>query len=200
MDKSKKPSSALGQRVGWPGPHDRGLPLQCQLVGSADFSPLSLSLSLFFFFFFLNSKSLKQHLPSCCFSIRQEWPQQAALTADEGSKRSPSPAAINLKPRRIHRTGLSERGRALGLSNQARGRGPGPRSARRVSPGSPRHTRRPRGKKGPGCKKTLPQASDIVSLLFMISPHYHDGMQTNKRYYKYDYTPHRMSVPLMLNN
>ena len=54
---------------------------------------------------------------------------------------------------------------------------------------------------GRGCRKTLSGAIGCYApLLHMISPHYHDGMQTNKTYYKYDYTPHRMRVPLTLNN
>lgn len=48
-----------------------------------------------------------------------------------------------------------------------------------------------------GCRVNLSSIKCYVSV--MISPPYHEGMQSNKMYYKYDYTPRGISVPLMGN-
>lgn len=54
-------------------------------------------------FFFLNSKSLKQHLPSCCFSIRKEWPSREFWQLT-GAARA---GTLGCKSSRLHWQGVS---------------------------------------------------------------------------------------------
>lgn len=127
------------------------------------------SLALIFFFFFKQQEP--ETAPSQLLLFHQTGVAPAGSSHSWLRQQTQSkPCCYKSRPHQIHGTVLSERGRALGLSNQCLRTGTEHMSIHRISPTSPSRPSTDK-EKCPGCKKTLSQASDIMFLCYLWYHH-----------------------------